>query len=244
MSKSEQKKQPVVRVRFAPSPTGQLHVGGARTALINYLFAKKHKGSFILRIEDTDVQRGNDAYLRKQLQDLKWLGLLWDEGIQSVDNNISNRGDNVVDTESREKDVDHIIDTDSTFLEKGAFGPYRQSQRLSLYQEQAEKLIAESKAYYCFLSEEEIQSQKQVAIKKNQPPRIQSPYREWSVQKAKEKISKGARPTIRFKNSVKKKIYTFKDIVRGDMCIFLPIWSGILFSFDPLACRFIILLVQ
>ena len=69
-----------VRVRFAPSPTGYLHVGGARTALFNYLFAKKMKGSFILRIEDTDRERSTVEAERAIMEDLKWLGLLWDEG--------------------------------------------------------------------------------------------------------------------------------------------------------------------
>ncbi len=70
----------LVRVRFAPSPTGVLHVGGVRTALFNYLFAKKHQGSFILRVEDTDTTRSNDSYLTEQLENLKWLGLNWDDG--------------------------------------------------------------------------------------------------------------------------------------------------------------------
>ncbi|MBY0451486.1 MAG: glutamate--tRNA ligase, partial [Bdellovibrionaceae bacterium] len=69
-----------VRVRFAPSPTGYLHVGGARSALFNYLFAKKNNGKFILRIEDTDQERSTEASLKMMIQDLKWLGLNWDEG--------------------------------------------------------------------------------------------------------------------------------------------------------------------
>ena len=70
----------MIRVRFAPSPTGYLHVGGARTALFNFLFAKKHGGRFILRIEDTDPERSKKEYEEKIIQDLKWLGLDWDEG--------------------------------------------------------------------------------------------------------------------------------------------------------------------
>ena len=69
-----------VRVRFAPSPTGWLHVGGARTAYFNWLYARKHKGAFILRIEDTDADRSSDASERGVLDDLRWLGLVWDEG--------------------------------------------------------------------------------------------------------------------------------------------------------------------
>ena len=68
-----------VRVRFAPSPTGYLHVGGARTALFNYLFARRHRGAFVLRIEDTDQERNVEAALRGILDSLRWLGLPWDE---------------------------------------------------------------------------------------------------------------------------------------------------------------------
>ena len=70
----------MVKVRFAPSPTGYLHVGNTRTALANYLFARKEKGSFVLRIEDTDVERSDAAYEASILEDLKWLGISWDEG--------------------------------------------------------------------------------------------------------------------------------------------------------------------
>ena len=69
-----------VRVRFAPSPTGYLHVGGARTALFNWLYARKTGGKFILRIEDTDVERSTQESTDGLLKDLKWLGLTWDEG--------------------------------------------------------------------------------------------------------------------------------------------------------------------
>src|SRR6266568_2526753 len=69
-----------VRVRFAPSPTGYLHVGGARTALFNWLWARKHGGVFILRIEDTDKERSTDANTRSILEGLEWLELHWDEG--------------------------------------------------------------------------------------------------------------------------------------------------------------------
>src|SRR5574341_2307645 len=69
-----------IRVRFAPSPTGDLHVGGARTALFNWLWARKQKGTFVLRIEDTDKERSTDANTRSILEGLDWLGLHWDEG--------------------------------------------------------------------------------------------------------------------------------------------------------------------
>ena len=69
-----------VRVRFAPSPTGHLHVGGARTALFNWFFARHEGGSFLLRIEDTDVERSEARLEEELMRDLAWLGLEWDEG--------------------------------------------------------------------------------------------------------------------------------------------------------------------
>src|SRR3954464_9754552 len=70
----------MIRVRFAPSPTGHLHVGGARTAIFNWLFAKRHGGTFIIRVEDTDQARSTAESETMVLDDLRWLGLMWDEG--------------------------------------------------------------------------------------------------------------------------------------------------------------------
>src|SRR5229473_7103700 len=100
MSKSEK-----VRVRFAPSPTGQLHVGNARTALVNWLFARQHGGSHILRIEDTDLERSEARYETQLIEDLKWLGLDWDEGPHP--------------------------NPDGSTTDIGGYGPYRQSERLA-----------------------------------------------------------------------------------------------------------------
>ena len=91
---------PPVRVRFAPSPTGSLHIGGARTALFNWLLAKKSNGSFIIRIEDTDESRSSRESEESILSDLRWLGIDWDEG-----------------------------PTPQTEIQKGKYGPYRQSER-------------------------------------------------------------------------------------------------------------------
>src|SRR5438093_12314571 len=111
-----------VRVRFAPSPTGWLHVGGARTALFNWLFARRHGGRLVLRVEDTDVQRSSAESESGVLEDLRWLGLEWDEG--------PDRG--------------------------GPYGPYRQSERLGLYRESAEVLLAQGAAYPCFCTDAEL----------------------------------------------------------------------------------------
>lgn len=112
-----------VRVRFAPSPTGPLHIGGVRTALYNYLFARKHGGTFILRIEDTDQSRfvpGAEEYIQESLQ---WLGLIPDEGP----------------------------------TQGGPHAPYRQSERMHLYKQFAERLLDAGHAYYAFDTDEELE---------------------------------------------------------------------------------------
>ncbi|MDL1878692.1 glutamate--tRNA ligase, partial [Cytophagia bacterium CHB2] len=113
-----------VRVRFAPSPTGHLHIGNARAAILNWLYARHTGGTFILRIEDTDAVRSTTESENSIYEDLRWLGLDWDEGPEAG----------------------------------GKLGPYRQSERLDLYQKYAEQLIAHKKAYYCFCREEDLEA--------------------------------------------------------------------------------------
>lgn len=107
-----------VRVRFAPSPTGFFHIGSARTALFNWLYARHTGGTFILRIEDTDKERNSEEFLRLIYDSMTWLGLDWDEGP-----NADGKG------------------------ERGSFGPYRQSQRGAIYEEYKAKLLANGRAY-------------------------------------------------------------------------------------------------
>lgn len=108
-----------IRTRYAPSPTGRLHIGGIRTALFNYLFAKHHQGQFILRIEDTDRTRSTKESEKEIFESLAWIGLLWDEGVTA-----------------------HDIKGG-----KGDFGPYRQTERLSLYNKYIKKLEKLGSAY-------------------------------------------------------------------------------------------------
>ncbi len=120
------------RVRFAPSPTGPLHMGGVRTALYNYLYAKQNGGDFIIRIEDTDSQRfvpGAEKYI---IEALNWCGIIPDEGVDAEGN--------VVETAS----------------EKHPHAPYRQSQRRSIYRKYAEELVEKGFAYYAFDTAEEL----------------------------------------------------------------------------------------
>lgn len=177
-----------VRVRFAPSPTGYLHVGGARTALYNYLFAKKNGGEFILRIEDTDEARSTQESLRGVIDDMVWLNLLWDEGVDPV-----------------------------TLKDQGPLGPYKQSERQHIYKEIANELLNSGKAYYCFLTDEEITAQRESAIKAGRPPQVNSPYQDGSLEKAKERLATGEKAVVRFKTRDLKKDYIFTDLVRGEV---------------------------
>jgi nondiscriminating glutamyl-tRNA synthetase len=122
-----------IRVRFAPSPTGLLHVGNARTALYNWLFARRTGGVFVLRIEDTDVERSEARFETRLMEDLRWLGLDWDEGPNAP----GEMGD-----------------------EKGKFGPYRQSERQEIYQKYTEQLLRDGKAYRCFCTHSELEEER------------------------------------------------------------------------------------
>jgi nondiscriminating glutamyl-tRNA synthetase len=178
----------MIRTRFAPSPTGYLHVGGARTALFCYLFAKKSGGDFILRVEDTDEERSTEESLRMQLSDLAWLGYSYSEGVDA-----------------------------KTIQDFGPYGPYRQSQRLNIYREHAERLLKSGHAYYCFLTDEEIEKQRAESMAAGRPPQVNSPYRNMSRQDAENKIKAGEKAVVRFKVNEMERKYKFNDLVRGEV---------------------------
>ncbi len=134
-------KSKMIRTRFAPSPSGNLHVGGARTALFNWLYAKKMGGQFVLRLEDTDQARSTHASVDALLRDLRWLGLTWDEGPAADD-----RGS------------------------VGPDGPYFQSQRLAIYAKYLEQLKAKGLAYPSFESKAEVESSREAAIAEGHVP--------------------------------------------------------------------------
>lgn len=177
-----------VRVRFAPSPTGYLHVGGARSALYNYLFARNQGGEFILRIEDTDVARNTEESLRMLMSDLQWLGITWDEGPHPM-----------------------------THEDIGAYGPYKQSQRLDIYKDVAEELLKTGRAYYCFMTDEEIEAQRQQFIAEGKNPHINSPYENWDLEKARAELRTRKSAVVRFKTQHLKKDYVLQDLVRGEV---------------------------
>src|SRR5580700_5600474 len=169
-----------MRLRFAPSPTGRLHVGNARTALFNWLLARGSGGAFVLRIEDTDVERSTLESEAAILRDLRWLGLDWDEG----------------------PDVG------------GPCGPYRQSERLHLYESYAKELLGAGTAYYCFCSPAELEADRQAALTAGRPVRYAGTCRSLPVEQALERLAGGERPAIRFRVAENRDV-EFDDAVRG-----------------------------
>jgi len=171
-----------VRVRFAPSPTGTLHIGGARTALFNWLFAKHHGGRFVLRLEDTDMTRSTSESAQGILEGLQWLGIDWDEG--------PNIG--------------------------GDFGPYRQSDRLTIYQEYVKKLLDNGQAYYCFCTPEELQAERERARQEKRDYLYEGQCRNLSRAEVPERLAAGQRAVIRFKTPTGDQT-TVHDLIRGEV---------------------------
>ena len=124
--------QTQVRVRMAPSPTGPIHVGNLHTALFNWLFARSQDGVFILRFEDTDQERSKPEWEEVIYNEMRWLGLDWDEG----------------------PDIG------------GPYGPYRQMERLDIYERYAKRLLESGHAYYCYCTPEELDAERAEARKK------------------------------------------------------------------------------
>src|SRR3989344_151320 len=175
------------RTRFAPSPTGALHIGTARTTLFNYLFAKKYGGVFVLRIEDTDLERSDQKWETDILENLKWLGIEWDEG--PGQNSTKEMGGK---TENENQS------------QKGEYGPYRQSERIPTYAAFLEKLLKEEKAYHCFCSEEELEAKRQYQISIGESPRYDGTCVKLSGEEARKYLAQGKPSVIRFKIPVQK----------------------------------------
>jgi nondiscriminating glutamyl-tRNA synthetase len=171
-----------VRVRFAPSPTGHLHIGNVRTAILNWLFARHSGGVFILRIEDTDLERSTKISEASILEDLRWLHLDWDEGPEAG----------------------------------GDFGPYRQSERLALYQQYAQQLLNERKAYYCFCTGSELEAERESAMAQGAGQvRYSGKCRSLTPAQQEEARSEGIAPAIRF--LVPEQAVSFTDLVKGEL---------------------------
>ncbi|MEK7162948.1 MAG: glutamate--tRNA ligase [Patescibacteria group bacterium] len=163
--------QKPIRVRFAPSPTGFLHIGSVRTTLFNWLFAKQHHGEFILRIEDTDIERSKPQFEKDIIEGMTWLGLNWDEG------------------------------------------PYKQSERLNIYEKYLQRLLDEKKAYYCFCSKEQLEGDRQAMLAQGLAPKYSGRCRHLSIKESEGRLKNNEPTVIRFK-TLETEI-EFHDIIRG-----------------------------
>jgi glutamyl-tRNA synthetase len=160
----------VPRVRIAPSPTGPLHIGTARTALFNYLYARHTDGTFILRLEDTDQARSSIAYEKDILDGLHWLGLHWDEGPE-----VAGEG------------------------ARGPFAPYRQMLRLPLYAEAAERLLAADMAYPCYCTPEELDADRKRQEAAKEAPRYVGRCAALTAGERTARIAEGRPGALRFR---------------------------------------------
>ena len=169
-----------VRVRFAPSPTGSLHIGGARTALFNWLYAHHCRGTLVLRLEDTDLQRSTDDAAAGIIDGLQWLGLDWDEG-PGVG---------------------------------GDYGPYRQSERLSIYRQYIQQLLDQNQAYYCFCTPDELKWQREQAQSQKRNYVYEGRCLLMTDSEVKDRLAAGERPVVRLKVSRTGQTVV-NDLIRG-----------------------------
>lgn len=183
----------MVRLRFAPSPTGYLHIGGLRTALYNYFYAKQKGGKFLLRIEDTDRTRYVEGAIENLISELRWSGFEADEGV--------------------------CLDGDK-IAEVGEFGPYIQSDRVekNIYNKYAEELIEKGLAYYCFCSKERLDDIKAVQKADGKIPRYDGLCKGVSLEEARERIKNGESYVVRLKLPANRDI-VFEDLIKGKITI-------------------------
>ncbi|ADH97638.1 glutamate--tRNA ligase [Salisediminibacterium selenitireducens] len=169
-----------IRVRFAPSPTGHLHIGGARSALFNYLFARNQGGKFIVRIEDTDQARNVETATEKLMESMKWLGIDWDESV----------------------DVG------------GPHAPYRSMERLDLYNRYVDQLLKEGKAFHCYMTEEELEAEREEQRKRGETPMYSGRDRHLTDEQKRAYEAEGKKPVVRFMVPKGQEIVV-DDAVRG-----------------------------
>lgn len=171
-----------IRVRYAPSPTGHLHIGNARTALFNYLYARNLGGKFIIRIEDTDQKRNIAGGEQSQLKYLKWLGMDWDESI----------------------DVG------------GEYGPYRQSERVDIYNVHVNELLDKGLAYKCYCTESELEAEREAQTEKGETPAYSGKCRHLTAEDRAKLEAEGRKPSIRFVVP-QDRTYSWDDMVKGSV---------------------------
>lgn len=172
---------PVVRTRFAPSPSGDLHVGNIRTALYAWAYARHTHGTFVFRIEDTDRSRVTPENINAAIESLRWLGLDWDEGPEVG----------------------------------GGHGPYLQSQRLELYDEWAQRFVAQGDAYRCYCTPEELDERREEQRRQGKPPGYDGRCRTLSAEQVSAYEAEGRQPVLRFR--MPEGSTTFHDLIRGEV---------------------------
>jgi len=187
-----------VRVRIAPSPTGALHIGTARAALFNYLYARAENGVFVLRIEDTDVERSDPKFEKNIIDGLRWLNIEWDEGPTAAD----------------VKKNSKFEIRNSKILEP--YGPYRQSERIETYRKYIRQLLDSGHAFYCFHSEKELLEERDNLMRMKRPVLHLCEYRTMEPNEAEILKETKADCIIRFKTTPGRTVL-FRDLIRGDV---------------------------
>ena len=177
----------MIRTRFAPSPTGYLHIGGLRTALYAYLFAKKHEGKFLIRIEDTDRERLVEDSLKNILDSFVWANISIDEGVLLDNNEITQKGDK---------------------------GPYIQSERLEIYQEYIKILLEKNDAYHCFCTKERLDEMRKNQEENKLATGYDGHCRNLTKEEVASKLEAGEKSVIRMKMP-KEGITVIDDLIRG-----------------------------
>jgi nondiscriminating glutamyl-tRNA synthetase len=180
----------MIKTRFAPSPTGFLHVGGLRSALFAYLFAKKNNGHFLLRIEDTDRERFVEGGIENILNSLHWTDIKIDEGVD--------------------------LDADKNIVQKGENGPYIQSERLEIYKKYVDQLIEQGDAYYCFCSKERLDEVRKIQQLNKQATGYDGHCRNLNIEEAKKRIEAGESYVVRMKMP-KEGVTKVTDRIRGEV---------------------------
>ena len=170
-----------IRCRFAPAPSGSLHVGNVRSALFSWLFARHHGGAFVLRVEDTDASRVTEEAVAGVLEDLRWLGIDHDEG----------------------PDVG------------GPHAPYRQSQRLDIYREHADRLLAQRDAYRCYCTPDELEERRGASMARGEAPGYDGHCRDLSAEQVAEYEAEGRDSVVRFRMPDHE--WVVNDIVKGEV---------------------------
>lgn len=213
-----------IRVRIAPSPTGYFHIGSARTALFNWLFARQHGGVFIVRIENTDTERSEKKYDQDILEQLQWLGIAGDEGpITQInaDQDADKRGLMTLDLRSNLP----------TSAYNGEYGPYRQSERGDIYEKYTKKLLDENHAYYCFCSKEELDAMRQNMLTEGAAPKYNGRCRNLSADDVERQMRKGTSSVIRFKTPEIE--IAFHDLIRGHVSFDMALAGDMVIAKTP-----------